>query len=89
MCKRFYRWLRQTEEYPPEVKWIKPRVADANRKLPEELLTAAEIQEMIQKADIGRDRALIGVLHESGCRVGEIGQLLMCATSSSTPKARG
>jgi len=77
MCKRFYRWLRQTEDYPPEVRWIKCRVVEAKRKLPEELLTATEVQRMIQHADLGRDRALIGALYETGCRVGEIGQLLL------------
>jgi len=74
-CRRFYRWLRGTEEYPPEVRWIKPGITGANRKLPEELLTETEVLQMAHQADIGRDRALIVSLYESGCRVGEIGQL--------------
>jgi integrase/recombinase XerD len=72
---RFYKWLRRTDDYPPEVRWIKARVIDAHRKLPEELLTRTEVDRMIQHAVFGRDRALILALFESGCRVGEIGQL--------------
>lgn len=75
ICKRFYRWLRGTEEYPPEVRWIKCSFGNAQRKLPEELLTADEIQRMVRLADTSRDRALILALFESGCRIGEIGQL--------------
>jgi len=75
MCRRFYRWLRGTDEYPPEVRWIKPGVIAAHRKLPEALLTETDVRGMTQQADFGRDRALIVSLYESGCRVGEIGQL--------------
>ena len=75
ILKRFYRWLAGGEDYPPEVRWIKPRIVGAKRKLPEELLTEAEINRMMHAADFGRDRALILALYESGCRVGEIGQL--------------
>jgi integrase len=75
MCKRFYRWVRGTEDYPPEVRWIKCRIANAQRKLPEELLTAEDVQHMVGCAEYSRDRALILALFESGCRIGEIGQL--------------
>ena len=76
-CKRFYRWLRGTEDYPAEVRWIKARVEGVHRKVPEELLTDTEVQRMVERADFGRDRALILALYESGCRIGEIGQLLI------------
>jgi integrase/recombinase XerD len=75
ICERFYRWLGGSEEYPSEVRWTKARVVGANRKLPEELLTESDVSRMVQAADFGRDRALIVALYESGCRVGEIGQL--------------
>jgi integrase len=75
MCKRFYRWLRGSDDYPAEVRWIKCRIGNAQKKLPEELLTAADVQRMVVQADTSRDRALILALFESGCRIGEIGQL--------------
>ena len=43
--RRFYRWLRGSEEYPPEVRWIPMRVRRSDRiKLPEELLTEEEVR---------------------------------------------
>ena len=42
-----------------------------NRKLPEEILTKEDIKKMIDAARTPRDRAIISVLYESGCRVGE------------------
>jgi integrase len=71
MLKIFYRWLRGSDIYPEEVKWIKP--ANVGRvKLPEELLTEEEVMRMVSAADHVRDKAFILVLYESGCRIGEL-----------------
>jgi len=67
----FFRWLKQTEGYPEEVKWIKPRYKDKH-KLPEEILTEEEIKALVEKADNPRDKAFALVLYESGCRIGEL-----------------
>jgi site-specific recombinase XerD/ribosomal protein L40E len=69
--KKFFRWLRGTEEYPKEVKWIKPGNVK-NNSLPEELLTDEEIKAMAAFAQNQRDKALVLVLYESGCRIGEL-----------------
>jgi integrase len=45
------------------------------RKLPEELLTEEDVNKMIQATRSVRDQALIAVLWDSGCRIGEIGNL--------------
>lgn len=39
----FFKWLKQTEDYPEEVKWIKPRYKEKH-KLPDEILTEEGIQ---------------------------------------------
>jgi site-specific recombinase XerD/ribosomal protein L40E len=72
--KKFYKWLRKTEDYPIEVKWVKttPRTKGAFSKLPEDILTEEEVKKMINLSDYIRDKALIGCLYESGCRVGEL-----------------
>jgi integrase len=71
--KRFYKWLRKTEEgYPEEVRWIKTTMKNNSRKLPEEILTEAEVKRMIEVADHPRDKTLVFVLYESGCRIGEL-----------------
>jgi site-specific recombinase XerD len=71
VLKKFYKWLRQTEDYPPEVKWIKNRPKN-NGRLPEELLTEEEVERLASAADNLRDKALVLILYESGCRLGEL-----------------
>jgi len=71
ILKIFYKWLKKTEDYPEEVRWIRTKVKN-NNKLPEELLTEEEIKRLVDAANNLRDKALILVLYESGCRIGEI-----------------
>lgn len=71
VLKIFFRWLRKTDEYPPEVKWIKTTVRNSHL-LPDEILTEEEVKTMAENADNLRDKAFILVLYESGCRVSEI-----------------
>ena len=70
--KKFYRWLRGSDEYPPEVKWIKCTIKNGNHKLPEEVLTEDDIKAMIKATPYARDKALVMTLYESGCRVSEL-----------------
>lgn len=70
--KKFYKWLRNSEEYPEEVKWLKTTMKKQNDTLPEELLNEEEVKRLIEKAEHPRNKALISVLYESGCRIGEI-----------------
>ena len=69
--KKFYKWLNGGEEYPDNVKWIKSS-QKVKTRLPEELLTQEDIEKMINTARHIRDKALIAVLYESGCRIGEL-----------------
>ncbi|MDO8724893.1 MAG: site-specific integrase [Candidatus Methanoperedens sp.] len=71
VVKKFFKWLRKTDDYPVEVKWIK-LTNHIKRKLPEDILTPIEVKKLIDAADNLRDRALVSVLYESGCRVGEL-----------------
>ena len=64
--KKFFKWLGKEEL----VSWIKCS-APRNRKLPEEILTEEDIKKMIDAAQNARDRAIVAVLYESGCRAGE------------------
>jgi site-specific recombinase XerD len=74
VIKKFWKWLEgNDEEYPDKVKWIKPkRHLNGRAKLPEQLLTKEDIDQLLNAAEIPRDRALISVLYETGCRVGEL-----------------
>lgn len=71
--KRLYKLIRNSNDYPPEVKWIKPRRIKAERiKLPEELLTEEDIIKLINATNNPRDKAFVAMLYETGCRIGEI-----------------
>jgi len=71
--KKFYKWLRESEDYPEEVKWIKSTGRKCERiKLPEEMLSEEDIENLINAAENPRDKAFIAILYESGCRIGEM-----------------
>jgi integrase/recombinase XerD len=78
MLRKLYRFIEGIEEkgkYSDKVSWISINIQGNHKKLPEELLTEEEIKLIIEKCNNLRDRALISVLAESGCRVSEIGTL--------------
>lgn len=45
--KKFYKWLRGGEDYPPEVRWFKTPIRNNKRILPEELLSEDEVKKLI------------------------------------------
>lgn len=78
LIRRFYRWVEGIDEkgvYPERVRWIKAGKKKNQQKLPEELLNEDEIERMIKSCLNSRDKALIAMLYESGCRISEIGLL--------------
>jgi integrase/recombinase XerD len=72
ILKKFYKSFSGTGEFPDKVKWIRPNFKKTRHKLPEELLTEDDVRKMVDAADHPRDKALILVLYESGCRIGEL-----------------
>ncbi len=74
VIKKFWKWLEgNDEEYPDKVKWIKAkRHLNGRAKLPEQLLTKEDVDKLLNAAAIPRDKALISVLYETGCRIGEL-----------------
>jgi len=73
IVKQFFKWLYGVEDgYPDIVRWIKPPNARKQRKLPTDLITTNDVRLMIDAAVHPRDRALIALIYESACRVGEV-----------------
>ncbi len=72
--KRFFKWyLGKDEEYPECVRWIKTKNGGkARQKLPTELLTPQEVERLVEACTQARDKALISLLYDSGCRISEI-----------------
>jgi integrase/ribosomal protein L40E len=84
IIKRFYKWLKgNNEEYPPEVKWIKSKIKRHEKKLVGngELITPEDVDKLMQASECTRDKALISLLYESGCRIGEIGSMRIGSVS--------
>ena len=79
--KKFYRWLKNTEEDPEETKWIKTTMRNNHKKLPDDMLTEEEVKELINMADYPRDKAFVASLYETGCRIGELGTLKIKSVS--------
>lgn len=78
VLKKFYKWLRGAEDiYPEEVKWIKTTRKNSSKRLPDEILKEEEIAEMVNAAENIRDKAIIGILYDSGCRNGEFLSMLI------------
>lgn len=78
ILKMFYKWLKgNDEEFPPEIKWLRAKLKNENHKLPEDLLTEDEVLKLANAANHPRDRALVLVLYETGCRIGELLSLRM------------
>ena len=76
--KRFSLWMIENgyTDLPKEkINKIKPPSANFSTKLPEQMLSKEEIETLLSGCTNSRDRALIALLYESGCRIGEIGRL--------------
>ncbi len=71
LLKRFYRWIGDGE-YPDCVDWLEVNNNQGNDKLPEEMLTEDDIEELIKNAMNPRDDVLIAILWETGARIGEL-----------------
>lgn len=70
--KKFFRWLQGEEN---AAAWINTSPKRCEKKLPEDLLTEKDVKILIDASNHPRDKALIALLYDSGCRIGEIGTL--------------
>ena len=73
ICK-FYKWLLN-DDSPEVTRWIKTNIKKKNLKSPDEMLTEQDVLLLIDNAKNKRDRALIALLFDVGCRIGEAGTL--------------
>jgi integrase/recombinase XerD len=76
ITKRFFKFVRcgnvdREIPFPEEVRWIRTTIKASDRKQPE-LLTLAEVELLISKADSLRDKCLISVGFEGGFRASEL-----------------
>jgi site-specific recombinase XerD len=73
--KLYFKWLYKMKKgYPDIVDFPLPRKPQ-NKLISSDLLTEEEVLKMINICDNTRDKALISVLFDSACRIGEIRDL--------------
>ncbi len=73
VVKYFWKHLKGDDEfYPVEVRWIDTSGDRKNKKMPEDLLTEEEVRRMIESATTLRNKAIIAILYDTGCRIGEL-----------------
>jgi len=74
ILKNYYKWSEgENEEFPKKIRWLKPKGSlGKGRFLPKQILSEDDVLKMIKQANHPRDKALISVLYESGCRIGEL-----------------
>lgn len=65
-----YSW--RSKKFPEIVDDIVIGKKNSKSYLPEEILKEKEIERLIESTDHIRDKALVSVLYESGCRIGEL-----------------
>lgn len=82
ILKRFVTWVSSPDTFPhatppPSVQWITSHVRrkDRRRLQRNDLLTPADIDKLLETSHNTRDRALVSMLWETGCRVAELGNL--------------
>jgi site-specific recombinase XerD len=76
---KFYKWLYKCEEgeKPEVMKGIKTSMKNGLHRLPSEILTEEDIIGLLNGTNKPKEKALISVLYESGCRIGELSLLKM------------
>jgi len=77
--KGFYVWMIENGYSTiPEKKLRKISAPPVNRhtKHPDEILTHEEIDKLIESCEYPRDKAIIGTLYETGCRIAELSRLV-------------
>jgi integrase len=78
ILKMFYKWLEGNDEiFPKKIAWLRKSMKNLTHKLPEELITEEEVLKLAETAVNPRDKTLILVLYETGCRIGELVSLQM------------
>ncbi len=71
--KKFYYWyFKNDEKYNKVCGWIKIRNNVNRHKKAEDMITYDEYNSILDNVNSLRDKALISLLYDSGCRIGEI-----------------
>lgn len=71
VLRAFFKWLRGTEDYPPEVRNLGPRPKDPDRVVASRLINDKDLKNLLLAQPTARGRAILAVLYETGFRAQE------------------
>lgn len=76
MLRRLLAWMNGGK-IPESISWLKVHFNRSEKKLPGDgdMITEEELQRAIDVCNNPRDKCILSVLYESGCRIGEIASL--------------
>jgi len=78
VLKPFLHWLNEeghNDLNTTKIRKIQSPPVDRDTKSPDDLLSVKEVEQLLEASKDLRNRAIIGILYESGCRIGELGRL--------------
>ena len=70
--KKFYSWYMPLQKYKKACGWVKIRNNVDRLKKSEEMITEEEINRLVGACRNLRDKALVTLAYDSGCRIGEL-----------------
>jgi integrase len=70
--KRFFKFVYGTEGFPDVVRWISTRKSKRYREPTKKILTTEERKALLNACKNQRDRAIITLLDQTGCRAAEL-----------------
>ena len=70
--KKFYSWYLSSQKYKKACGWVKIRNNVDRLKKSEEMITEEEINRLVEACRNLRDKALVTLAYDSGCRIGEL-----------------
>ncbi|MBN1134391.1 MAG: tyrosine-type recombinase/integrase [Methanosarcinaceae archaeon] len=65
------KWLQSTNQ-KDLLSGVKVTATKGNGKLPDDMITPAELEKLLASCTHPRDQAIIALLYDSGCRIGEL-----------------
>lgn len=71
ILKPFFKWLRQTDDEPPEVKNLRSKKTDGDAVPVDQLITRDDLAALLQVHPDAQEKARIAVLYDSGLRASE------------------
>ena len=72
ILKSFYKWLRGSDDYPPEVRGLRTTRPSEGFLITDELVARTDLHALLQAHPEAQTKAILAVLYDGGFRAGEL-----------------